>query len=374
MKKILLTGGGTGGHIYPLAAVAHELKSIGGYNFELSYIGPQTILNEEFRKLNIKVYSVISSKFRRYFSLKNIIDIPKFFLSLIQSLVQLYFIMPDLIFSKGGPGALPVVLAARFYLIPVFIHESDVVPGLTNRISVLFAKKVFLAFIGAKSYFPSSKIILVGNPIRKELLSNWLPSVEAKRNLGFDPEDNLTLVLGGSQGALTINNFVFDNLEAILGITQVYHQVGLNNLVEAEKTSSLILKKAGETFKKRYQLIGQFEAEKLRNVFCAADLVISRAGAGAIFEIAAFAKPAILIPLEGAANNHQNENAYEYSKSEAAIVIEETNLKINIVLIQIKKLLTELTRTDVMRDAARKFSKPMAAQIIAQEILNYFKG
>ena len=372
MTKILLTGGGSGGHIYPLLAVAESFKKI-PENVELFYLGPVCSFREEFEKLGIKKHTLASSKLRRYFSLANFFDIPKFILSVFQALFRLYFLMPDIIFSKGGPGSLAVILAARFYLIPVVIHESDSVASLTNRFSSALAKKIFISFENAARFFPKKKTKLTGNPIRAELFEGHLEQNKAKIKLGFNPQEPLLLILGGSQGALQINNFILENLETLLQTAQVHHQAGVNNFEETKQTSSSILKSLDQSLQKRYLLTGNFNSEELKHALNAADLVISRAGAGAIYEIAAFNKPSILIPLSGSANNHQRNNAYEYAENGAACVIEEENFKINIILIQIKNILRDQNLMQVMTEATQKFSKTDAAAVIAKEILELVK-
>ncbi len=368
MTKILLTGGGSGGHIYPLLAVAENLKKT-AEDIELFYLGPANPLNDEFKKLDIKVYTLASSKLRRYFSLANFLDIPKFILSIFQAMFRLYFLMPDIVFSKGGPGSFAVILAARFYFIPVVIHESDSIASLTNRLSAGLAKKIVISFENTTSYFPKKKTKLTGNPIREELLEKLPEQNKAKTELGFNPEEPLVLIFGGSQGARRIDNFVLENLETLLAATQIYHLTGTNKLEETKQTSSAILGGLGDNLRKRYLLAGRLRTDEIKIAMNAADLIISRAGAGAIYEIAAFQKPSILIPLSGSANNHQKNNAYEYAKKGATCVIEEENFKISIVLMQIKNILKDENLMQKMKEAAQKFSKTEAAAVIAKEIL-----
>ena len=376
MKKarILLTAGGTGGHIYPLISVAEELRRLAGEqnrDLEIRYFGPVSSLNREFESRGIRVGKIISSKLRRYFSLNNFIDAIKFILGFFQALFKIFWFMPDLVFSKGGPGSLAVVLAARFYQIPIMIHESDTIPGLTNSLSAKFAKKIFIAFEKTAQYFPPEKTILVGNPIRTNILNNIPDKETAKKTFGFDPAEHLVLVIGGSQGALKINNFILDDLGEILDLTQIIHQSGPANFSETKKGTDFLLKTLGDFYQKRYQLVGYFNEEKdLREAFAAADLVISRAGSGGIFEIAAFGKPSILIPIpEEVVGEHQIVNAYEYAKTGAATVIEESNFKSSIVLDQARKILTDPELQNKMSQAAKNFAKPEAAQKIAEEIL-----
>ncbi|PIR06902.1 UDP-N-acetylglucosamine--N-acetylmuramyl-(pentapeptide) pyrophosphoryl-undecaprenol N-acetylglucosamine transferase [Candidatus Jorgensenbacteria bacterium CG_4_8_14_3_um_filter_38_10] len=368
--KILLTGGGTGGHIYPLIAVADSLIKITKESVEIFYLGPENPLNNEFKERGIKVYKILSSKLRRYFDLANFLDIPKFFLSCFQTLWRLYWLMPDVVFSKGGPGALAVILAAKFYFIPVIIHESDAIPGLTNKISSHFAKRIGISFKRTASFFPASKTALVGHPLRPTVLPEQAIGKEAaKQFLSFDVNIPLLLVLGGSQGSTRINNFIINNLDKLLPLAQIYHQTGKNNYQEALAASGEVLRNIDQSFHSRYHLVDFLDSMKLRDSLAAADLVISRAGAGTIFEIAAFGKPSILIPLPEAASHHQLFNAYDYAESGAAVVIEEANLKINIVLNQIQKILFSSQNISSMAEAARSFARPQAAEIIAREIL-----
>ena len=158
--RILLTAGGTGGHIYPLISVTDEIYRLAGernFNLEIKYFGPASSLNAEFESRGVGVEKIISSKLRRYFSLNNFIDAFKFILGFFKRFFKIFWFMPDLVFSKGGPGALAVIMAARFYRIPIMIHESDTIPGLTNSLSAKFAKNIFIAFEKAAQYFPPEK-------------------------------------------------------------------------------------------------------------------------------------------------------------------------------------------------------------------------
>lgn len=372
--RILLTGGETGGHIYPLLAVADELLKTKSANLSLQYLGPTGGFDEEFEKRNIKVSRLIGSKLRRYFDLRNLIDIPKFFVSVLEALIKMYFIMPDVVFSKGGPGALAVVLAARFYCIPVLIHESDSVPGFTNRISGKLAARIGIAFQGAVRYFATKKTALVGNPVRQALLEGQKSMNIAKTDLRFDPKIPLLLVLGGSQGAQRINLFVFDNLAQLLKEVQVYHQVGPKNIGEAKRTLELLMKELPAELKSRYQVAGFLDMEHMRLAMNAADVVLSRAGAGGIYETAAFGKPSVLVPIpREVVGEHQILNAYEYAKTGAAIVIEEKNFTIHLFLRELKRILTEAGVAPAMSAAAKSFFKPNAAALLTQEILRFIK-
>lgn len=370
--RILLAGGGTGGHIFPLIAVAQELKKQAeslGIPLDMRYFGAayehaRTIVDND-----IAFVPVISSKLRRYWSLLNLIDIFKFFLSLFQLFWKIFWFMPDVVFSKGGPGAMAVVLVSRFYLIPVIIHESDSIPGFSNKISGILAKKVFLAFASAENYFNSKKTEAVGNPVREPLFRQ-IDILEAKKSFGFGSAEPIILILGGSQGAERLNNFVLENLEFLIRDFLVIHQVGERNYNGYKKEYEFVTKDWSDIEKNRYYF-KPFFSEDIAEAFVAADIVISRAGAGIIFELAAFGKPAILVPLPESANNHQNENAQIYAQSGAAVIIQQENLLGNLVMEELKKIFQNQALLQKMSEAAKSFYRPDAAKIIAKYLLTY---
>ena len=289
--RILLTGGGTGGHIYPLITVALQLA-----DYRLRYFGDPGQYKSELQEAGIEIASVSSSKFRRYFSLLNFLDIFKFAFGFIQSLCKIYWFMPDAAFSKGGPGALPVILACRFYLIPIVIHESDAVPGLTNKIAARYAKKVKLAFESARAYFNTrAEIETVGQPVREEFLKEETKT-EAVKYFGLDAAKPVLLFLGGSQGSNRLNDFILSNLESLLNKFQIIHQVGEIKYQEYKNEYEFISKDWSPTLKKNY-FFAPYLKENLPKAYDAADLAISRSGAGALFEDAAKKKNAVLIPF-----------------------------------------------------------------------------
>lgn len=374
LLKIVFTGGGSGGHVYPLLAVAEELKKISnerGINLDLHYVGIYANDHDVyFQEGAIAVHPIWAAKFRRYFSILNIIDIPIFFISIIQAFFKLFWLMPDVVFSKGGPGAYPVVLAAWFYRIPIFIHESDAVPGLTNLLSRRFATRIAVSFEIAARYFDPNKTAVTGNPVRKSLIQNMMPSNIAKEELGFNGEEPLLLVLGGSQGARRINDFILVNLEQLVGETQILHQTGIANFIDVKNLSraALIDMPIQTELQHRYEAVSYFE-QNLATALSAADLVVARAGSGTIFELAAFKKPVILIPLAEAAGDHQRINAYEFAKLGGGVVIEESNLFPGIFINQIKEILGNLMKIQKMQEASYKFYKPEAVSMIAEEIV-----
>jgi len=375
MLRILFTGGGTGGHIYPILAVAEELARLDAkMELELRYFGSPENYQSLLSSRGIIVSKILSAKLRRYFDLRNFIDAPKLFIALIQALWKVFWYMPDVLFSKGGPGALPVVWACRFYRIPIIVHESDAIPGLTNKISAKSAKVVLTSFNSTSQFFPVKEIILTGNPVRSSLLANNnLDKQTSKKILGFNPDKPLILVVGGSQGSKRINNFFLDVSSKLINKFQILHQTGRKNFDEVNKEFQIIIRDFDTEEKKDYKIVPFLEND-LCDALTAADIVVARAGSGNIFELAIFAKPSILIPLAEAANNHQNANAYEYAKNGAAVVIEEENLKPNIFLTQIEKIFMIPENLPKMSEAAKNFAKPQAAKMIAQIIVNVAIG
>jgi UDP-N-acetylglucosamine--N-acetylmuramyl-(pentapeptide) pyrophosphoryl-undecaprenol N-acetylglucosamine transferase len=369
--RIVLTGGGSGGHVYPLLAVAEELKqraAQSGADLELYYCGPDDTYAAAFVEAGVTRISIAGPKLRRYFSVQNFLDGPKFFIALAQAWWKLFWLMPDVVFSKGGPGSLPVVLLAWFYRIPIIIHESDAVPGLNNIVSSRLANRIGISFESARAYFNPRLTAFTGNPIRRFLLGAHLDEAVAKRELGFAEDKPLILVLGGSQGSQRINEFILVNLKELTQNVQILHQTGLLNYREVQTLSRAVLLETAPEQVNRYRAVPLFEKD-LAVALAGADVVVARAGSGTISEIAVSGKPAILLPLPEAANDHQRKNAYEFSKTGGAIVIEESNLQYGIFMGQLNTLLKDEGKLQAMGAASLKFAKPNAAAELAGEVL-----
>lgn len=385
MKKIriLLVGGGSGGHIYPLIAVAQKIKHFigvnSGYFLDLRYFGDAGDYTDLFKENGIEYSHIVSSKLRRYFSFENFIDIFKFFIAIFQSLFKVFFFMPSVVFSKGGPGSLPILFVCKLFFIPIVIQESDSAPGLTNLVSGKMSKKIFLAFGSAKQHFPNKSIEVVGNPVRSELIMGngdsgaavtEIDKKEAKKQFGFDPEKPVLLILGGSQGATVINDFVIKNIEPLAVKFQVLHQVGSGNYSEYKKDLDFLSKTLPDQVKNNYKFFPYFEGN-LKSAYIAADLVLARAGAGTIFEIAYFGKPSVLVPLPDAANDHQALNALEFKEAGAAIDIEQENFLSHLVLVQLETLISKPEILKKMSESASAFYRPFSSETIAAYLLSF---
>ena len=270
-----------------------------------------------------------------------------------------------------------VCMGARILRIPVFLHESDSVAGLSNKKVSKFAKKVFISFEKTEGFDSAKtpvleqsslqgKTILVGNPIKKELLNG--NNEEARKIFNVSFEKPMLLFSGGSQGAEAINDFITIVLNDLLKNYEVLHVTGAKNYKKTQAESQIILNKALEKYYHVYPSLDEIE---LKNAYKVADFVIARAGSGTIFEIAACGKPSILIPLPSSASGHQLKNAYQYSKTGAALVIEQKNLTPNFFWGELNYLLSQPEVLQRMKDSALQFARPMAAEHIAREIIEY---
>jgi len=379
--RILFTGGGSGGHIFPIIAVCEKLKEIAP-DSDFFYVGTPDLYEAELIKAGIKIKSIVSAKLRRYFDFRNCIDIPKFLFSILQAFWKVFWIMPDVLFSKGGTGSFAVVLASWFYRIPIIIHDSDAVPGAQNLLSARFSDRIAISYnIAADSFVNlykketkrqllAEKITLVGNPIRNFFFTvSSVNQEEGKNILGFDPKKKLILVISGSQGSVRINDFFLDAAKDLISAGfQIYHQTGLNNIYSFNNELKFVLRELPAQYQSAYKTAPFLNGKLLKDAMTAADLIVSRAGSF-IFEIATIGKPSVLIPLPESAADHQRKNAYEYAKAGAAIVIEEDNLSPHLFLAQINKIFTNQEDYNAMSLAAKKFAKPEAAKLLAGEII-----
>ena len=359
--RIVLTGGGTGGHLYPLVAVAEKIKQKLGPEVEFLYMGSGAEMEKKIMaEEGITAKHVLSGKMRRYFSLMNLVDVFKLPLGFIQSLAILLWYMPDAIFSKGGYVAVPVVLAAWCYRIPVMMHESDSIPGISNQFLAKFASRIAVAYPSAEQYFPKEKTALVGNPIRHQVTEGNAKML--RQELNFTESKKIILVLGGSQGSEIINDAILHILPKLLFSYQIIHQTGEKNYKRVLEEAALQGIKVG---REGYAVFGFMNANKLRDAFALCDLVVSRAGATFITEIAANGKPSILIPLDGSANEHQRMNAYEIAQVGGALVLEETNLGEHMLGQKIDDILSNNELMEGMSREIKKFYHAEAAEIIA---------
>lgn len=370
--RILFTGGGTAGHIFPIISIIREIKKANPKaRFDFFYIGPSDSFAQNlFSKEGVEVKKILAGKIRRYFSFWNITDILfKIPIGILQAFYYIFTISPDVIFSKGGYGSLPAVFSGWLLMTPIFLHESDASPGLANKIANIFALKVFVSFPPAiTEHFPKKKMVYCGNPIRKEILESSLQ--EAKKMFNLSGEKPVILILGGSQGAQNINDKILLALNDFLSSFELIHQTGKANFKQLISEVEVIIKK---NLKKYYHPFPFLKERELANAYKVADLIISRAGAGTIFEIAGVGKPSILVPITGSAQDHQIKNAYAYARTGAAIVMEEANFTPYFLLEKLKLLFSVPQELRAMAAKAKKFAKPEAAEVIAEYLMAYLK-
>lgn len=365
MKRIALIGGGTGGHIYPLVAVYEHLKL---NRAKCRYFGPKGPWAEAMERAGVPTSSIAGAKLRRYFSLGNFIDGPKFLWSIVQAMVKIAAFAPDAAFSKGGTGSLPVLLACKMWGVPIVIHESDSIPSATGRIAGRWAKIIELGWASAASAFPEKETHVVGVPLRADIRASISRNQkDAKRELGLDPAKRTILVIGGSQGSDRINKRVLEELPELLSKYQVVHQIGSTTYVDYMKRYEGVKQNIPESLRANYRPYEYMDKE-MPLAYAAADCVVSRAGS-AIFEIAAYRKPVILIPLPEAANGHQRKNAGQYP---AAIVMQESDTEKNLSG-AISSILDDPERKREVEEKAKAFAKPDAAERIAEDILRIAK-
>ncbi|MEK9148377.1 MAG: glycosyltransferase, partial [Patescibacteria group bacterium] len=241
--RIAFTGGGTGGHFFPILAVAREIKRMAEeeriLDLQLFYFGPQPFDPGLMQKEDILFVPIAAGKIRRYFSLWNITDIFKTALGILQAMANMFVVMPDVVFAKGGYGSFPTLLAARIYRVPVIIHESDARPGRVNRWAGKWAIRIAIAFEGAAEYFPQERTALTGTPIRKRILGG--SQEEARESLGVFSDRPVIFIIGGSQGARVINETITQILPQLLEHYEIIHQVGDKNIEDLKLETASIL-------------------------------------------------------------------------------------------------------------------------------------
>ncbi len=368
--KILLTGGGSGGHFYPIIAVAQSIFAISKTQKllepELVFMSDSPFNERMLFDNGIQFTRVSAGKWRLYSSARNFLDIVKTSIGCLKALIMLFEMYPDVVFSKGGYASFPAIFAARILHIPVVIHESDTVPGRANAWAAKFADKIAITFPESAKYFQKKDVALTGTPIRREILTPIKSG--AHEHFGFETSTTTVLVLGGSLGAQLINEEVINALPELLKKYQVIHQTGSGNFEYVLQTTSVTLEK--NEFRKRYKPLAYLDDLSMRNAAGVASIIISRAGASAISEIAAWGIPSVLIPISESNGDHQRQNAFSYSRSGATTVIEESNLSAHILISEIERIIETPERYESMRKAALSFAKTDAADKIARVLID----
>lgn len=366
MKRIVLTGGGSGGHFYPLIAVSEELQRYNTADFpiEFYYMGPEPYNAEALQKNGIRYVHVPSGKKRKYFSIANLFAPFKLLWGTFITLQKLYVIYPDVVFSKGSYTSVPVVLAAAFLRIPIVIHESDTKAGSANKLAARFARYVAIAFDDVAQFFPPEKTALVGIPLRKEFTSE-VPN--AAEQLGVPNDKPILFVTGGSLGAERINNLIIESLDELLPNYTILHQTGESHEEAVRQSSASLIQDTN--LLARYFVRGNLSATEMNLAQSAASLIISRAGAGTIFEIAVKKKPSIIIPIPESVSHDQRTNAYAYARTGAGVVLEQDNLSDGLLTAEITRIMSDQGLYGQMSAAAAAFASTNAANTLAQTLI-----
>ena len=308
-KKIILTGGGTAGHVTPNLALVPELRVAG---YDISYIGSKKGIESRLvRETGIPYKAISSGKLRRYFDIKNFFDPFQVAAGVVQAFFWLICHRPNVIFSKGGFVAVPVVIAAKLLRIPTVCHESDITPGLANRISSKFCPVTLVSFKQTLKYFPEGRAIYTGTPVRKELLDG-----SADRGLklcGFDGSKPILLVMGGSQGSAALNSLIRSAIPVLTKRFDIVHGCGKGNYsAEHENIKGYV----------QFEYMGA----ELADIFKAASIAVSRAGANSLFEYLCLKLPALLIPLDNGSRGDQMVNAELFAKSGYSLMLNEKDI------------------------------------------------
>ncbi len=373
--RVLLVGGGTGGHVYPLIAVARAVNAQAqqqGLKVDMVLLGDGEYARRAAKESGIRYSSIIAPKIRRYASAAHALDMFKVPIALVQSLWKLFWYMPDVVFAKGGYTCAFPTLAARFYRIPVYLHESDSVPGLANRILAKRSKLVFTAFPSADQYFQQMKkpTLQVGNPVRTQLAG--VDHTAALGALQLDISRKTILITGGSQGAQQLNDVVMNALvQMVQRGYNIIHQTGDKNFIAVKAAVEQYMTEGKESYAPliaaQYRVYAFLNESDMATAYAAADIVITRAGAEALSEIAYLGKPCIVVPLAGSANDHQAANAAEIARF-GAVVVDGANVSPQLMLQQIERMLDPTVWADISQ-RIKAFAKPDAADAIARILL-----
>ena len=372
--KIVFTGGGTGGHFYPIIAVAEKVNQIADSENilepKLYYVSDSPYDQQVLFENGIIFEEVYAGKMRVKPSIKgfilNFLDIFRVVLGTLNAIYKIFSIYPDVVFGKGGYASFPALLAARFLGIPVIIHESDSAPGRVNKWAGKFAKRIAVSFKEAGEFFPTDKVAWTGQPIRSTIEHPALRS-EALEYFKFESNLPVIFIIGGSQGAELINNTILDALPRLIQDYQIIHQTGVKNFKAVKGRADVILSES--PFKARYISMPFLNPLAMKMSAGVATLIVSRAGS-TIFEIASWGIPSILVPFTESNADHSKLNAFAYARAGSCNVIEEMNMTANILSSEIDRMIGDKAEYNEMVKNTKTFGKPNAAMTIAREIVD----
>lgn len=369
--KIVITGGGSGGHFYPLIAVADKIYDVAEERKllrpEIHYLADSPYNTDVLFRKKIEFHKIYAGKLRHYFSIKNFFGLFKTAYGMFQTLLLMFKLYPDIVFTNGSYVSVPVLTAAKILRIPVFLHVSDTVPSRALLTSTKYARKISIAFPEAAERLPKSdKVAMIGNPIQDELLRPLTSGAHEFLELEYNIPT--IFIIGGSSGARVMNDAVVDALPKLLMKYNVIHQIGKANYKETKGRSDVVL--YDHPYKGRYKPYAYLDILAMRMSAGAADIIVSRAGAGSISEIAQWKKPSIVIPIPQNVSHDQEKNAFSYARFGAAVVMKQANLSANLLISEIERILESDEIRQEMITGATNFSRPDAATKIAEEIID----
>lgn len=364
--RILLAGESTAGNLAPLIYVYETLKkkSLEGNaheSVEFKLISTESDMLRTFVQNTDIEFSVLNPgqenrKSSPFIAIKNFTRI----------MFSVFRYMPDVIFLKGGYVSLPVAIAGRIFMIPVIMHESDIVPTKLDMHIARFAKRIAISFDQTAEYYPADKVFFSGNPVDASVV--MADYEESKKKLSIEGDKPVIFIMGGSQGAHEINNLVIEVLPQLLEKYEIIHQCGLNDY----ETIQAAVQKLSVPFLEDYHLF-PFMKQSLSNAYAVADLVVSRAGASTVAEIMTVGKPSILIPLSDSGSDNQDQNAFFFSEAGAAVLLNEKNLKPHLFLDSVRNVFKDRIKMMEMMRQARQLAHPEAADVVADEIIRWGK-
>lgn len=370
--RVVIAGGGTGGHVQPAIAVSSALRQLA--DVEINWIGSSMGVERDVAaNRQIPFDSIPTGKLRRYLSLYTLTDAIKIPLGVLRARLHLRRLQPDVIFSTGGFVSVPTVIAGWMAGIPILTHEQTATVGLANRINARFADRIALAFEVTRSQFSvdSTRILVTGNPVRPELLDG--DADRARGDLGIPSNLPVVYITGGSLGAHALNECVRTLISALVSHASVIHQCGPSS-ANGDYPRLLETREALSPDTRDRYVVRERIGDELADIYRAADLVIGRAGAGTVAELALLGKPSILVPLPGAAGDEQTKNARTLADAGASILIPQDELTSERLQQETTALLDDPRLRDRMSTAAKSLAQPDAARLLAEEILALAEG
>ncbi len=361
--KILVSGGGTGGHIFPAIAIANELKEKLS-DVDIQFVGAKGRMEmEKVPKAGYEITGLWISGLQRRLTLKNLMFPFKVISSYLKSRSIIKRFKPDVCVGTGGYASGPLLMAASSMKIPTLIHEQNAFPGITNKMLSRKVSKVCVSYPGMEKYFPAEKIVVTGNPIRKEILNNSISKIKGCQFFNLSDKKKTLLIIGGSQGARKINEAIIHNLDKLLGLgIQIIWQTGTSSF---EKANAMAAKKENIS-------VHEF-IYKMDYAYAACDFIISRAGAIAIAEIIAARKPAIYVPLPSAAEDHQAKNAMSLVEGKAGLIVKESEI-FEVLPARLKELVEDNKLQNEIIGNLGMFAHPTATSDIAVEVIKLMEN